>query len=226
MKKSGVPVNMSLSLQQRLNMYAISAASAGVGVLAFTQPAEAKIVYTPTHVVIGNGGVRYFQLDINHDGITDMSFVTMLNGCTSGCLAELYAQFPSGNRVRAQKAELGVYYVSAVRQGVKIRDAGMHDCRRSYWCAMADSGTGLYGPFGKWRNVKNRYVGLKFVIKGKLHFGWVRLNVTVKPTQVKAILTGYAYETIPNKAIIAGKTRGPDVIVKHGTLGELALGRK
>jgi hypothetical protein len=41
-----------------------------------------------------------------------------------------------------------------------------------------------------------------------------------------ATLTGYAFETIPNKPIIAGKTCGPDVIVKHGTLGELAAGRR
>lgn len=42
-----------------------------------------------------------------------------------------------------------------------------------------------------------------------------------------AVLTGYAYETIANKAIIAGKTKGPDVItIQPDTLGQLALGRK
>jgi hypothetical protein len=39
-------------------------------------------------------------------------------------------------------------------------------------------------------------------------------------------LTGYACETVPGKAIIAGKTHGPDVITKRTTLGELALGTK
>jgi hypothetical protein len=40
-------------------------------------------------------------------------------------------------------------------------------------------------------------------------------------------LTGYAYETIPNKPIIAGKITGPDVItLEPGSLGWLALGRK
>jgi hypothetical protein len=38
-------------------------------------------------------------------------------------------------------------------------------------------------------------------------------------------LSGYAYETIPNKAIIAGKTIGRDVItVQPGSLGHLAAG--
>jgi len=37
--------------------------------------------------------------------------------------------------------------------------------------------------------------------------------------RIRATLTGYAYETIPNKPIIAGKTKGP------ATLERLALGR-
>jgi len=103
------PSQLSEPLHKLLSAYALAASAAGVGALALTQPAQAKIVYTPAHIVIGNGGVHYFQLDINHDGVTDMSFFTMLNGCTSGCFAELYAQFPVGNQVRAQKAGLGVF---------------------------------------------------------------------------------------------------------------------
>jgi hypothetical protein len=38
-------------------------------------------------------------------------------------------------------------------------------------------------------------------------------------------LTGYAYETVPNKTIIAGKTKGADVItLESGSLGALAAG--
>jgi hypothetical protein len=36
------------------------------------------------------------------------------------------------------------------------------------------------------------------------------LNVSVHGGHVKGLLTGYAYETIPNKPIITGKTKGPD----------------
>jgi len=60
--------------------------------------------------------------------------------------------------------------------------------------------------------------------QGKLHYGWARLNVTIKNKggvpEITGLLTGYAYETIPNKPIIAGK--------KHNTykaaLGQLARG--
>jgi hypothetical protein len=69
--------------------------------------------------------------------------------------------------------------------------------------------------YGPWLNggkgVKNRYLGLKFQIKGRVHFGWARISVTTLPNRLFfATLTGYAYETIPNKAIVAGQTKGPD----------------
>jgi hypothetical protein len=83
------------------------------------------------------------------------------------------------------------------------------------------------GQFGKWVNVNNRYLGFRFGIHGKTHYKWARLNVTVNGKVITGTLTGYAYETIPNKPIITGKTKGPDVItLQSATLGRLALGRK
>jgi len=75
--------------------------------------------------------------------------------------------------------------------------------------------------------VTNRYLGFKFKIRGATHYGRARLDVSLTNGIVVGTLTGYAYETIPNKPIIAGKTKGPDVITVHsGTLGALAAGRK
>jgi hypothetical protein len=52
-----------------------------------------------------------------------------------------------------------------------------------------------------------------------------RLHVSLKRGQIAATLTGYAYETIPNKPIITGETKGPDVItLDPATLGHLAVG--
>jgi hypothetical protein len=63
---------LSNSLHQRLNAYAIVASAAGVGLLALVLPAEGKIVYTKAHKVIGPNS--FFQLDLNHDGISDFVF--------------------------------------------------------------------------------------------------------------------------------------------------------
>jgi hypothetical protein len=100
---------------------------------------------------------------------------------------------------------------------------------------------GSHKCFGPWNNVKNRYLGLRFISEGKTHFGWARLNESCNPenSRITAVLTGYAYETIPNKAIIAGKTKGPDEVSnveqpnpasltaptpEQATLGLLAMG--
>lgn len=76
--------------------------------------------------------------------------------------------------------------------------------------AVYSSGGESTNVFGPWPNVKDRYLGVRFQIKGKTHYGWARLSVKVSKTAITATLTGYAYETIPNKPIIAGKTKGPD----------------
>jgi hypothetical protein len=67
---------------------------------------------------------------------------------------------------------------------------------------------------GKWANVKDRYLGLKFQIDGKTHYGWPRLSVQLQQQnfQITATLTGYAYETVPHKRIRAGQSAGADEV--------------
>src|SRR5580692_11533978 len=72
MKRSFRPrktAHLSDSVLHQLNLYALAASAAGVGVLALAQSAEAKIVYTKTHVVIGTNNI--YELDLNHDGLAD-----------------------------------------------------------------------------------------------------------------------------------------------------------
>jgi hypothetical protein len=66
---------------------------------------------------------------------------------------------------------------------------------------------------GNWFDVKNHYLGFEFVIEGKIHYGWARLSVSGlgdHSFKIQGTLTGFAYETIPNKPIITGETEGPD----------------
>jgi hypothetical protein len=69
--------------------------------------------------------------------------------------------------------------------------------------------------------VIGRYLGLAFQKNGKTHFGWARLNVGPCGTA----LTGYAYETIPGKPIVAGDIGiSAQLVPDPPTLGVLALG--
>jgi hypothetical protein len=221
------------SSQQQLNSYALVAGAAGVSALALTQPSEAKIVYTPAHHVIAIN--HSYLLDLNHDGIADFvlkNFYTTGSGEYGGYVGVRPKR--SANEVWAAPhcASTGVQLcAAALPKGTKIGSKGSFRPEYPQVEIMAASDVRGYRS-GSWFNV-TRYLGLKFAIKGKTHFGWARLAVSVQHFTFTATLTGYAYETIPGKAIIAGATKGPDEAEptalntptrEPATLGMLALG--
>ncbi len=219
------PATLSESIHRQLNMYAFAAGAAGVSVLALTQSAEAKIIYTQTHVVIGTNHI--YELDLNHDGIADFKIdnYSFFTDTIVATLSAVPAQ--ANNAVVGRQLQIGSpYYAYDLTRGVAI---GPKQPFAGGWMAWSDGANRA----GQWVNVRSRYLGLKFRVKGKIHYGWARLNVTVGHSRIAATLTGYAYETIPNRPIRAGATKGtdegPDAALtmptsEPATLGALALG--
>jgi hypothetical protein len=221
-------------------MYALAAGAAGVGVLALAEPAEAKIVYTPAHIKIGLGGVPSYGLDLDHDGTNDfVIYASRSYSCDPvRCLYSLMVYSPiQGNAIAVRGGKFPRSSAQALYAGGRI---GPHR-RFANIAGMASEtkySSGKRIVAGHWINVTNRYLGFAFGGKGGTHYGWARLSVHVVkgPWSVKATLTGYAYETIPNKPIIAGATKEADddnqpagVSFKtnapeRATLGMLALG--
>lgn len=216
------PSGLSDSLNHGLKMYTLAASAAGVGMLALAQPAQAEIIYTKTHEVIAPA--EQYNLDLSHDKITDFTVVNFwTTECPDSCGQWLYLKPAAGNSEVGSVVNRGWHFARALSKGSAIGPNG-HFLAGNASMAAAFSTQGSVGP---WRNVTNRYLGLKFQIKGKTHYGWARLSVAGGFGSITATLTGYAYETIPNKRIIAGKTTGTDVItVEPATLGSLALGRR
>jgi hypothetical protein len=195
--------NLSQSADHQLNMYVLAATAAGVGLLVLAQSAEAKIVYTPIHHVIGKKG--QYKLDLNHDKLSDFILLNTRGCNTDYCIDALSAIPSAGNGVEGAKGFLSIPYAFAPKRGAKI---GPNDQFSGRLLASSQSNQ---GTIGQWINVTNRYLGLKFTIKGKVHFGWARLTVRVLGGAfIKTTITGYAYETIPNKPIIAGRIKGPE----------------
>jgi len=221
---------LSDSVHHRLNMYALAASAAGVSVLALAPPAEARIVYTPAHIKILP--LHKNPLDLNHDGVTDFSFTNFGGGGQSVYSLLRIRPIPptGGNAIIGQNNSFNSAFALPAR--FRIGPAGQKS-HTMYMAGWESNGTGQTHFVGQWANggkgVKKRYLGLKFIIKGKTHFGWARLDVTVTKGgtggHLSALLTGYAYETIPDKPIIAGKTMGSDIItVQLASLGHLAAG--
>jgi hypothetical protein len=232
---------ISDSLNRQLNTYALTASAAGVSVLALAKASEAKVVYTATHQVMRARVPLY--IDLNHDGIKDFLLRTTYYAGTSYFKAGLDAAGYRNinNAVAGRRFSRSSYFfsaASALPAGARIGPKSKFPVRHPF---MAEElfernvGTSQYSDVGPWagkgEGVRNRYLGLKFVIHGKVHYGWARLIVTLghhrQYDDVSGTLTGYAYETVPNKPIITGKTNGQDVIMfQPDTLGRLARGRK
>jgi hypothetical protein len=203
---------LSGALHSRLNSYALAASAAGVGMLASAQPAEAKIVYTPAHKSITPN--HTIPLDLNHDGTVDFRLKDIYYTSQFVSHVGILSAVPAVHANEIEGYSKAWHYASALRARVSIGPKGPFKTGARLM-ARVFSDTGAQRDLsscgtGPWSKAMNRYLGLKFLIKGKVHFGWARLNVDCSGTDVDATLTGYAYETIPNKPIITGKTEGPD----------------
>jgi hypothetical protein len=207
MTKMNEPQNLTPQLTKRLLAYAVAGTAAFIG----CKGAAAEVVYTPIHKYI----YLDYSLDLNNDGIGDFYITTSyLSGFNQllvfpiafnkvavvgkGCLLEHTgaAPLPLGATIGPDKF---------------LR--GKTACMASLFSWYSD---------GPWIMQQDRYLGVEFVIHGKDHYGWARFDVS---ELASATITGYAYETIPNKPIIAGdEGNSAQTSAPSGTLGELALG--
>lgn len=206
-------VDLSEAVHKQLNVYGLAAGAAGVSLLVLANPVEAKIVYTKTHRVIGSNGI--YSLDLNHDGTVDFLIQEWTSVFSSLGRNALLVQEALGNAVAGSIVKHGsqsFHFASALKVGAQIgsRERFIH---RGYhgeeMASVFRSDTGG-GTSGQWVNLDNRYLGLRFKVDGKTHYGWARMSVNVQGFDITGTLTGYAYETIPGKSIRAGQTWGND----------------
>jgi hypothetical protein len=192
-------------LQNRLNAYALAAGAAGVGMFNAAPLAEARIIYTPAHHTVSLG--HPLALDLNHDGKIDFTFndTLMVKIGSESSIVTLFAHpARNGNGIAAAG---GTAYALPAGVWVGRQRTFLSTKQRMAWDTFVPGHDTSGSCSGRWSNVKNRYLGLKFTVNGKTHFGWARMNVTCGHATVTGLLTGYAYETIPRKEILTGKTK-------------------
>ena len=220
--RSRVAAKLSESIYRQVNAYTLAASAAGgilalippvecvlpagatlAGALVLSEPAEAKIVYTATNVVIGcspSNCRTHRSFDLNHDGMADFEIFASHGhvGCALSAIP-----LAKGEGIEGRKPK-GLSLAFALKAGSTIGGTQpfIDSSRAVMQVARPQHFTSGYWHYPH----HSRYLGLKFQIKGKTHYGWARL----KGSCGGATLTGYAYETIPGKAIKAGQTRGND----------------
>lgn len=188
---------------QKFNLCAVAAIAVVVSVLTFAKLSEAKIVYTPANVAIGD-----YNLDLDHDGVTDF---TIQNSASGGQCSwfDYVNELPASGNGAVPFEDIGGRWAAALVLGAQIGDNQQFDGGLGRMAVF-----GLFRPpcqfagSGPWFDVIDHYLGLNFQINGRIHYGWARLSVKLHQSRSGshfiATLTGYAYETIPGKSIVAG----------------------
>lgn len=198
--------HLAQSLDTQLKLYAVAAGVAGVSLLALTQPAQAQIIYTSVHTYIPT---RYYPtyLDINNDGIPDVRFSNFFGSFSHAASEFLQVEGLTGGIIA-----LSAGSASALPKGAIIGPSGRFvkgNCFMAGTYAFAYGNTYFHDYFGPWNEVDNRFLGVSFSVGGEIHYGWIRMSVdTHLVRKVRAVVTGYAYESAANMSIKAGQTSG------------------
>jgi hypothetical protein len=219
---------LSETFCRKLNSYAVAASAAGVGALALAGTAQAKIIYHHADIKLepDNGGV---YLDLNHDGIDDFHFT---NGFSVQLRVRRGSDAYSFSSMDVKPALLlnGVYTAesrggvcaAALKKNVTVGPESPFKTGETAVEMAFDSNGGAHTC--PWVGVKGAYLGVKFNVNGKDHYGWVRVNELQNGTGgFPSVIVGYAYESVAGKAIMTGATSGGDVA--KGSLGALARGK-
>jgi len=222
-----------------------AASAVGAGLLLSAGPASARIVYTPAYTTVSASPSHPFPLDLNHDGITDFNLFSVPG--LIGLLLRQVSPAQAGNGILGKtQGALSIYLApytcrvaSALPAGHRIGPGSKFGAYQTMYFHTFNAP--VTGPFfgltcGYWSKAQGRFLGFEFTAQGQKHYGWARLNIAGG----RATLTGYAYETEPNKPIRARDTgpvadapvpemhSAPRAIatLRPATLGLLALGSR
>lgn len=255
-RKSRQPARLATNFEKVISAYVFTAITAGVSAVATNMPSEAEVVYTPANTTIPVNNNGFVPLDLNHDGIVDFAFWNFRSTFGTGDRSSHTDRFnlyvgcaPVGISCRYRGNEVwGTRQADARRLATPLLSGFVVGPNRSHFQQFPEgqgyvlSPVALMGKMrwfynyegsfsgsthsGSWQESKNRFVGLQFLIDGKVHYGWARLSVSIGRTQkLTATLTGYAYETIPGKPIVTGITSDTPLSGSTpGSLGNLAQG--
>ncbi len=193
------------NLNHRLAFYSLTAAVAGVSVLALAQPAESEVIVTKKTIPIPTSlGISSIPISLTNNGINDFSF--SLYSYDGYSIRRSLRMWPlEGGAVVTQPSSRHILSSALpLVRGAKIGPSAQFSSVNFANIEESQNGgrqfSGLWGVTSK-----NRFLGVKFLINGETHYGWIRLTVnTDKNGLLAATITGYAYETVANKPILAG----------------------
>jgi hypothetical protein len=220
---------ISLVLDRHLAAYALAAGAAGVSMMALAQtPLEHTIVYTPANISLCGWrrcDTGPINIDLNNDGIADFTFSAEGSGYFLPLSSISFYQAEAGWAAVAGNGAVRQPLSSGAAIGPQRGFAASDPLLNSVFARhQRSSKAHCWGPFAG----VTAYLGVRFLISGENHYGWVRLSTQCYAYGfVSATITGYAYNTVANQPIRAGET-GETAAKRQGaipaSLGMLGLG--
>ena len=198
---------ISKALDSRLFLYALTAGTT----LTAAQTANAEVRFTPSNAVL-QGYSGSFAIDLDHDGSADVTLIIRPVVCCSG-----YGSAPGLVASGDASNQIATRYRGADPLN---RTARIEKGQPFHAWAIMTSAIG----YGAWQGGENKFLGVRFLINGNFHYGWIGFrSVTLHYPVITANLAGWAYETEPNKSILAGDigTAPPLTGVLHPTSMEI-----
>lgn len=177
--------------------------------LAIANKSDAQIIYTDipdAFIEIGD----VFPLDIDGDSEIDFLFEAASISALEWSSAQVFGSlnttsYSFGNPSNQVIGSMGFLrpYANALNAGFEV-DAGAEFLSYDNNAFLASAFEGV--PHGSFANVSDKYLGVKFLISGELHYGWIRLDCSTSPIQIT--LKDFAYEASPEAGIVTGDTSG------------------
>lgn len=160
------------------------------------------IIYTDIEPdFFSENGNDFYELDLNNDKIVDFTFrvntdISVWLEIITNANGAIISVDPWYTNIVRLESDMEIFNLRGYKNGESYKSGGIiasEDC-----FGMEDSGVCAYD----WSGENDKYLGLRFTIKGQIHYGWARLSVK-SPTQW--IVSDYAFNATPNSPILAGQ---------------------
>lgn len=202
--------NYTKTQKTSLKLAGYSAMAGAFALTGSVADAQTAVIYTDIDDITLAFG-EYTVLDLDNNGTLDYYFEAYGNTATTApewSWVKLFGYLPTASYGNANNQFIGYLgvlpYGSALNEGSAIDSGASFVGTNAYgnvgFLGSVYSG-GTYGPFA---NTTDKYLGVRFDIDGELHYGWIRMDVSVNPVSIT--IKDYAYREGADEGIEAGQT--------------------
>jgi hypothetical protein len=140
---------------------------------------------------------KSFSLDIDMDGDTEYLFTTVLTADATGDLRQFVVSPARENQVFEIARRVGV-----LESGQEIAPGNPFDKNVQPMAVKRITNTATSWS-GDWKDVSNKYIGIRFKIRDKgYYYGWIRVSFDKETERI--VIHDFAYKIAENSGIKAG----------------------